>query len=200
MKDTLRIFLLTLAVFAIGFGTGIWTQRRHHPMPPPPFGALEEFSPHRPPWGGREGKRFQMSEEKIAAIKAEMEKIRPEVEAFQTKLKAIDTDFRTKLEAMLTPEQRKLLPTLPEPGQRGFGHGPEGRGPGPFAGPLEGLAIFTIIKPALDHMSEELKLTAAQQVTLKTLLLERRQKFLDLVDAVPPPSLKLGRLMFPPPQ
>lgn len=167
-------------------------------MPPPPFGALDEFSPHRPPWGGREGGRFQMSEEKIAQIKAEMEKIRPEVEAFQTKLKAIETDFRTKLEAMLTPEQRKLLAALPEPGPKRFGPHP-GR-PGPFEGPLEGLAIFTIVKPALDHLSDELKLTAPQQVTLKALLLERREKFLDLVDSTPPPSLKLGRLLFPPPR
>lgn len=194
MKDTLRISLLTLAVFVAGLLTGMLIRGMHH-LPPPPFGPLDEIASHSPPWGGGGPKHFRLTPEKVAEMKAEMEKIRPEMDAFQSKLKAIETDFRTKLDAMLTPEQRKLLPPAPEMGRPQPGRG----GPSPFSGPLEGLAIFTIIKPALDRMSDELKLTAPQQATLRQLLLDRRQRFLELVDSTPPPSLKLGRMLPPPP-
>lgn len=194
MKDILKISLLTLAVFIAGLVTGLLIQRMNQ-LPPPPFGPLGEIAPGAPPWGVKDGGQFPLTREKIDEMRAEMEKLRPEIDAFQEKLKAIETDFRAKLDALLTPEQRKLLPPLPEMGGEGHRHH---FGPSPFEGPLAGLAIFTIIKPALDHMSADLKLTAPQQVTLQKLLLERRQRFLDLVDTTPPPSLKLGRMLPPP--
>lgn len=199
MKDTLRIVVLTLVVFGAGLLTGIWTQHIHR-FPSPPMGPLGEISPDFRPWGHDFSghPHFPMSAEKAAEIQAEMDKIRPEVEAFQQKLRTIESDFRTKLEAMLTPDQRKLMPPAPPLPGDGDKNGPFQFG-SHFQGPLEGLAIFTIITPLQEFLTTNLKLTDAQQATLKQLLLDRRQRFLELVDATPPPSLKLGRLMLPPP-
>lgn len=194
MKETLRIILLTLAIFIAGVCAGLSLHGIFR-MPPPPFGPLGEIRPGSPPWGHGGPGREPWSQDKMREMKAEMEKLQPEIDAFQAKVQAIETNFRTKLDTLLTPEQRKLLPPSPQMGEKSSRPGGMGRAPSPFGGPLEGLAIFTIIRPALDHLTDELKLTVPQQVALKQLLLERRQQFLDLVDTTPPPSLKLGRFM-----
>ena len=50
------------------------------------------------------------------------------------------------------------------------------------------------LEATLDRMTEELALKPDQRAAVHRLLLERREKFLQLVDTSPPPSLKLGRI------
>ena len=60
MRDSLRVILITVALFLSGLLVGIWTQKVR-PMPPPPFGPMSEFggqslpgfpgsAPALPPW------------------------------------------------------------------------------------------------------------------------------------------------------
>jgi hypothetical protein len=46
----------------------------------------------------------------------------------------------------------------------------------------------------LERMSMDLKLDDAQRAKVKDFLRVRREKFIELVDSVPPPSLLLSRL------
>jgi hypothetical protein len=48
-------------------------------------------------------------------------------------------------------------------------------------------------------MSAELKLDDSQRAAFRKLLIERRNSLLALVDETPPPSLKLGAMLFRPP-
>jgi len=203
MKDVVRIGLLTLVVFAAGLFAGIWTQRLR-PLPPPtmpPLGEMSRFhhDDHRHE-GKEDGKggwdrkdHFPFPPEKAEEMKAAMARIEPQIKAFEEKLGAMETDFRAKFEATLTPEQKKQFEEKAPPPFNAPG-GPSNR----MMGPLGGIAFFTIIAPGLEHMSKDLALTPDQQAKLKALLIERRQKFLDLVDTTPPPSLELGH-MGPPP-
>lgn len=199
MNNILRIGFLTLIVFLAGLAVGIWTQRLQ-PLPPPPMPPLGEFDAFQrsrgfggpPPFPGDPGKN---DPEKLRAA---IERLQPEIEAFQKKLSSIESDFRTQFESILTPDQKKRFTALPV-----ILNKPPG-GPGPFPnrmmGPLGGLAVFTIITPVREKLTADLSLTPDQQEKLKTLLLARRQQFLNLIDTTPPPSLSLGHLApLPPP-
>ena len=130
-------------------------------------------------------------------MKAAIKKIEPQIKAFEEKLGAIETDFRAQFTAILTPEQKKRFEEKAPPP---FNAPPGGSAfPDRMMGPLGGMAFFTIITPGLEHMSKDLSLTPDQQAKLKALLIGRRQKFLELVDTTPPPSLQLGHMAAPPP-
>lgn len=191
MKDLLRVSLITLIAFLCGAGVGIWTQRLK-PIPPPPIGPFGEIN------FPSERKRPPISPEKAAELEEATKRLQPEIEAYQKQLDGLEQDFRVKFEALLTPEQHQRLrqilpphlhPRPPDPRGRP-GHHPQ------FDGGFFGaLTIFTIITPAQEMLTRELGLDAGQQAQLKTLLIERRNRFLAFVDANPPPSLKLGRMV-----
>ena len=79
MRDRFLAALLTLAVFAAGFGAGIWAER-HRPLPPPPGAFMGEFGarPGRGPCAGTPVNRAQLSEQ--------IEKLRPEMESFRARM------------------------------------------------------------------------------------------------------------------
>lgn len=198
MNNTFRIGLLTLIVFLAGLAVGIWTQRLR-PLPPPPMPPLGEFDSFQRGHGfGGPPPPLNAPASDPEKLKAAIDRLQPEIDAFQKKLAAIESNFRSQFESTLTPEQKKRFSALPSMPDK------PSRGPGPFSdrmmGPLGGLAIFTIITPAREKLTADLSLTPEQQEKLKTLLLARRQQFLDLIDTTPPPSLSLGRLApFAPP-
>ena len=60
--------------------------------------------------------------------------------------------------------------------------------------PFRTLAYFVVIPMTMERMSKELKLDDIQREKVKDFLRVRREKFIELVDSVPPPSLLLSRL------
>ena len=60
--------------------------------------------------------------------------------------------------------------------------------------PFRTLASSSSLPMTLERMSTELKLDDAQRDKVKDLLRVRREKFIELVDSAPPPSLMLSRL------
>ncbi len=187
MKDTLRIGGITLGIFLAGLLAGVWTQNLH-PLPPPPMPPMGELGPPAGP-SGMAPMQFPLTRENAAELEARMEKLRPQIEAFERELQGLETRFRERFEAILTPEQKATVTKLRPPSFLP----PPSRAPDRMLGPLGGIAFFTIITPAFEHFSRELNLSAGQQNELKALLLQRREEFLHLVDTTPPPSLQLGR-------
>lgn len=187
MKDTLRIGGLTLAIFLAGLAAGVWTQILR-PLPPPPMPPMGEIGPPPGP-SGVKPVEFPLTPENAAELEARMAKLRPQIEAFERELQNLETRFRERFEAILTPGQKATVTKIRPPSFLP----PPSRAPDRMLGPLGGIAFFTIITPAFEHFSKELKLSVEQQNQLKELLLQRRDEFLHLVDTTPPPSLQLGR-------
>ena len=72
---------------------------------PPPASMFSEFRDIT-----RAGPSLASSRPELwREINAELEKLRPEIEAFRKKLQVIDGEFNAQFEAILTPEQRQKL-------------------------------------------------------------------------------------------
>jgi hypothetical protein len=202
MKLRLLIAALTVLVFAAGFGASVWTQH-HCPLLAPPVSLLGEIRDRNV------DVRLPLNDAStIAQINAEIERIKPDIDAFHHKLDALNHEFHQKIDALLTPAQREefekmhkryeqrraeransSLPTvesLPSGGsvlKLPF-----------FAEPIEGMTSAIVVPLTLDHLTTALQLDDRQKAAVHQLLLERREKFLALIDSTPPPSIGLSRL------
>lgn len=195
MRDRVLAALLTLAVFATGFGAGMWAER-HRPLPAPPGAFMGEFAPPRHgPRTAPPANRAQLLEQ--------IEAIRPQMDAFRTRIAEIYNQFDRDIVTVLTPEQQALYEKKFR-SQRTFGPPPEiARTDTPLTDdqidlllqrPFRTLAYFVVLPMTLDRMSTELKLDEAQREKVRDFLRVRREKFIELVDSSPPLSLALSRL------
>jgi hypothetical protein len=197
MRDRVLAALLTLAVFAAGFGAGLWAER-HRPFPAPPGAFMGEFGA-RPGHGPRTGPPVNRAE-----LSEQIEKLRPEMESFRARITEIYAQFDRDIEPILTPEQREAYAKRFQ-AHRGFGPPPEivaddektltdSQIEQLMQRPFRTLAFFVVIPMTLERMSNDLKLDDAQREKVRDLLRVRREKFIELVDSAPPPSLMLSRL------
>jgi hypothetical protein len=195
MRERFLAGLLTLAVFAAGFGAGLWAER-HRPFPPPPGAFMGEF-------GARAGGRPARTPVNRAELSEQIDRLRPEMESFRSHITEIYAQFDRDIDAILTPEQRDGYAKKFK-AHHGFGPPPEiGSDDKPLSDdqieqllqrPFRTLAFFVVIPMTLERMTLDLKLDDAQRDKVKDLLRVRREKFIELVDSAPPPSLMLSRL------
>lgn len=179
MKRALITIFLTVAVFSAGVLTGRWMQRTQ-PVPPPPIGIMGEI------------RDVPLSASNAPAtpkpdLQAEVDRMKPHIEAFKQKLEPIKQGFRNELDAVLTADQRLKLQQWNERTASGGEKKKHKDG-------LDSLFPIVIVPSTLDRLTDELHLTDDQRTRVHQLLLERREKFLALVDASPPPSLRLSRI------
>jgi len=195
MRDRVLAALLTLAVFACGFGSGMWAER-HRPIPRPPGAFMGEFA-------GKAGKAARTPPVNRAQLLEQIERLRPEMDAFRERVTEIYAQFDRDIDTVLTPEQRALYDAKFR-ARRGFGPPPEiAADDRPLSDdqiemllqrPFRTLAYFIVLPMTLERMSGDLKLDDMQRDKVKDLLRVRREKFIELVDGAPPPSLMLSRL------
>lgn len=199
MSRVLFTISATIVVFALGILAGRWMQSTQ-PVPPPPIGIMGEL--RDVPLSGTPLSPRHAPPRDTPQLRAELERMRPAIEEFRRKVDPIRVEFRENLEAILKPEQREKLKALderfssiaaPPPPS-----GPDsGEHPRRLRGPHDGLdSIFPIVlvPTTLDRLTDELQLDESQRSAVRELLVQRRQKFLELIDTSPPPSLRLGRL------
>lgn len=194
MRDRFLAGLLTLAVFAAGFGAGLWAER-HRPFPPPPGGFMGEF--------GRPGGRPAHAPVNRAELSEQIDRLRPEMDSFRAHITEIYAQFDRDIDGILSADQREAYAKRFK-SHRGFGPLPEiGSDDTPLSDdqieqllqrPFRTLAFFVVIPMTLERMTSDLKLDDAQRDKVKDLLRVRREKFIELVDSAPPPSLMLSRL------
>jgi hypothetical protein len=160
----------------------------HHP------GFAPAPAPPRAPWfvggTGAGGHRPVSPQE----IRKQMAILMPQIADFQQKVDAIEQQFRTSFDAILTPEQKQKLDTITKR-LASFPDPLPGCAPG--MGPI--FVSMVIYRPTFEHLSEDLTLDDQQQHQLMDLLSERRNKLLALVDATPPPSFKFPDMVNPDP-
>jgi hypothetical protein len=195
MRERFLAGLLTLAVFAAGFGAGLWAER-HRPLPPPPGAFMGEF-------GARPGGRLPRGPVNRAELSEQIDRLRPEMEAFRSHMTEIYAQFDRDIDTILTPEQKETYAKRFK-AHRGFGPPPEiASDDKPLSDdqielllqrPFRTLAFVVVIPMTLERMTTDLKLDDAQRDKVKDLLRVRREKFVELVDIAPPPSLMLSRL------
>jgi hypothetical protein len=196
MNKGLIVAFSTLIGFAAGTFAGSWMQRTK-PVPAPPTSVLGELrdlplnasapeNPDAPPPSGR-----PLPDEALRQMVAE-------IEAFKQKIDPIKTEFRTQLEALLTPVQRERLKAMserppPAPGSPTTIDPARDRNYRMYGG-MDSTITLVVIPFTLARLNEELGLTFAQREAVYQLLLQRREKFLALVDSTPPPSFNLDKI------
>jgi Spy/CpxP family protein refolding chaperone len=192
MRERLLAALLTLAVFAIGFGAGVWVER-HRPFPGPPAAFMGEFGERRSPPAN-----VQKPPVNRAELLEQIEKIRPEIDSFRERVNDLYAQFDRDMLTVLTPEQnaaylkkfRSQHVPVPEEEKPLSDEEIERL----LQRPFRTLAYFVVLPMTLERMTTELKLDDAQRDKVKDFLRVRREKFIELVDSAPPPSLMLSRL------
>jgi hypothetical protein len=202
MKLRLLIAALTVLVFAAGFGASVWTQY-HCPLLAPPVSLLGEIRDRN------FDVRLPLNDPAaIEKINAEVERIKPDIDAFRQKLDALNQDFHQKIDALLTPAQHEKFERMHKRYEERRAE--RANSPLPivesspaggttlklpfFAEPIEGMTSAIVVPLTLDHLTTELQLDDRQKAAVHQLLLERRKKFLELIDSTPPPSIGLNRL------
>jgi hypothetical protein len=136
-----------------------------------------------------------------AKLVAEIQKLRPQIEAFSAQMQEIDGEFDREFALLLTPAQRerylanqkrwaerdakrvaKREPLSDEDIQREQDRSTT-------------LVYFKVtVTPRLEMLTREYKLDEVQQGATRALLVLRRNKFMALFDATPHPSVRLSRL------
>lgn len=207
----LLIAALTMLVFGTGYAVRAWTERDRAVLPPPvALGA--EFS-HNPGGAkGADGPRDaprQNWDQPIdrAKLITEIEEIRPKVEAYRARLDAIDSEFSRDFLALLTPAQKgHYLETQKDFAERRAKNAARDAADAvplsdeqiyrlQYQRPLYSVLGALAITPRLEGLTRDLKLDEAQQNRARELLQVRREKFIDIVDASPPPTITLSRLL-----
>ena len=209
MKEKIQIAFVTVGILVVGMFLGFWLAW-HRPLPHPAW--IGGPAPH--PDDNRPDNRPQFSPEQVEAFRKQVDLLQPALQDFQIRFTALDADFHTKLEALLTDQQKALHPRhdMQEVDWVGdFTRMAEDRVGGPQNGPqnppLEGLpglhphqgkALMSLIRilmyePSVRIMTDRFQLTPEQQTQLRALMEERRQALLALCRDHP---LPLDQLYF----
>lgn len=203
---TSRVFIATITVvmFGAGYGARVWTERSRCQVPPAPALLGELTTPPKNAAAPTKALPTPERPPNAAKLAAEIERLRPQIEAFQTRMEEIDAEMDKKVLALLKPDQLPLWDKMlkrrveyrekEEAGIIGNNLLTSEQIASLQQRPLYKLLAVTIVPQRLVWLAGDLKLDEAQQVAAKEILRERRDKFLELVDSSPPPSLTLSRL------
>lgn len=191
MKQLVLVAVATVLVFGVGALTGRWYESRR-PLPPPPGRLMGEFGGHRGGWPSQPMSR--------AEFKAEVEKLRAEIEVYRKSVDQIEDQFERELDPILTPAQRVLRAEhlkrraefrtemssrkLTDDQFVRLGQWPN----------ME-LVRVVVLQLGFDDLNRELKITDDQRDRVNDILKRRRERFITLTDSTPPPSLALMRLV-----
>jgi hypothetical protein len=209
MTQRLLVALLTVLVFASGFAARVWTESKRA-LPPPPVALGAEFAPPAP------AAPMPVDEKKLAERRAQIisdvDKLGPQIAMYRARLEELDTCFDRDFNAILTDAQRETQAkrrqdykdkASVDQKKRTDKSGPPQKSPAQLTYediergmrlPLSLLLAKVTVSEKLKRLIEAHNLDAAQQMQARRLLTEYREKFLDLVDSIPPTSFRLSGL------
>lgn len=201
MKQRLLIAGWTVVILGVGYVAGVWTERHACKVPPPPqqqlLGELADKKtasaapkPAPPP--------------NAAKLAADIAKLRPEIDAFRARMEQIDREMDHDIESILRPDQKILFQKAVDAGVANRAkETAEATKATPLTEqeindlrqkPLYKMLGIVVVPMRLEWYTRDLKLDDEQREKIRDIFKARRQKFLDLVDSSPPPSLTLSRL------
>jgi hypothetical protein len=199
MKQRLLIALFTILGFAVGFGARVLTERQPVCLPAP--GA--EFARPQQTAVGTAG--TVVSESEREKFFAEIEKMRPKIEAYRNRVGEIYWGFDQDFGTILNPEQRARWDEHLKKGadSRAARQAREVGQPGPLTDeqveqlrrePLWNALGLIAVEWRIQRLTDEYHLTPEQQAKTRDFLEFRRQQFLQLLDSSEPPSLGYSEL------
>lgn len=201
MRSRVLIAVATVVLFAAGYFARMWIECYRCKVPPAPA-LLGEISPAAK--GGKDANRPDPlpNPEKIAA---QLQKLGPQIEAFQARIEQIDAEMLKGLHGLLRADQEPLWAKMMKRDaayrakEDASAAGDGFLTPEQIANlqqrPLYKLLAVVVVPEKISWLTHDLKLDEGQQAKARTILLERRREFLELIDTSPPPSLSLSRLM-----
>ncbi len=196
MNQRVLVTLLTVGVFIAGYLAHMWTEPRQT-VPPAPAALAQEFS--RPALTAAEKKNERQLDR--AKLVAEIQKLRPQIEAYSTQVQEFDVEFDREFSRILHASQlEKFLASQKRWADRDAKR----------AAKRELLSDEDIqreqdrsmtwiywkvtVTPRLEMLTKEYGLDATQQGTTRALLALRRNKYIALFDSTPHVSIRLSRL------
>jgi hypothetical protein len=196
MKERIVTAFVTVVIFGAGLCVGIWAGRQRA-LPAPPMQYMEEFG------GNRGGPGFAQPHGPVdrARLAEDIERLRPQINIYQTRLAEIDSDFERDLQGILTADQRAIRAERIKRRQENMEQMNRNGERRAFSDEeiwrlrQPSLRFFRMVVPTseLDELTRDLKLDDTQRGRVLDLLHQRRDKFLALVDQVPAPSVLLSR-------
>jgi hypothetical protein len=196
MTQRAFIALLTAIMFAAGYAVRTLTERGQH-VPPPPAALTSEF-PAAAPTQDAKAKPPPIDRAKLLA---EIEKLRPQIEAYRTQVDDIFADFDREFAKLLTPAQgEKFAASQKRWAERDAKHKAETKLLSDDdimrarERPLMDVYWMVTVTPRLGQLTSEYQLNDKQQADTRALLTLRRNKFIALLDGTDHPSLRLSRL------
>jgi len=198
MNKILPFILTTLIGFIVGILAGVWVMRTP-PIPAPPASVLAEVSDAPLGSGATTPAALAATPDNQAALG----QIRAEMDDFRKKVDAIKATLRDQMDPLLTDEQRTLVkswherPSLPPAATAAAQPLPAAPKARNFYEGFDATITIIMVPYSLERLDANLHFTPAQKAAVLKLLIERRAKFLDLVDTTPPPSFKLIKLVPP---
>ncbi|MDF9828592.1 hypothetical protein M2447_002718 [Ereboglobus sp. PH5-10] len=192
MNKILPFILTTVIGFAVGVGAGVWIGRTPT-IDAPPAGILDEVK-DAPIGSNNTAPAINTPrDEAYRQIRAEMEDFRKEIVEMKNSL-------RDQMDPILTPEQREHVSRWrerPPPPPQPAGTPPPARGRSRLWEGFDSALSIMMVPVTLERLDQSLEFTPGQKAAIHKLLLERRAKFLELVDTTPPPSFKVLKLAPP---
>jgi hypothetical protein len=206
MSHRLVIPLVALIAFGAGYGARVWTDR-DQVIPPPPAAGSEFVRSHPAPNGDgkAENRPSNNHAPDRAKLIADIEKVRPQIESYRKQLEEIDGEFDRGFVALLKPEQRERYDAQQrrDAEKRAKNEAKAAADISPLSDeqiamlqqrPLWNALFKIAVSWRLERAVKDYKLDAAQQAEVRALLEKRRDKFIAIVDATPPPSITLSSL------
>lgn len=201
------VALLTVVVFLSGYGARVWTEPRVT-MPPPPAALAQEYRST-----ARSASAPNTPQVDRAKLVAEIEKLRPQIEAYTGQVEEINGEFDREFFQVLNAEQREKFTGNQKRWAERNAKSLSERAPLSDEDivrirerPLTDIYWMVTVTPRLERLTKEYNLDATQQTNVRALLTLRRNKFIALFDATPHPSIRLSKLaplierVSPPPQ
>lgn len=196
MNQRVFVALLTVCGFVAGYAARSLTEP-NQPVPPAPAALTREFMP--PALSAAEKKNERQLDR--AKLVAEIQKLRPQIEAYSARVQEIDSEFEREFVPLLGAAQReKYFVNQKKSAERDAKR----------AAKRDLLSNEEIqreqdrsmtwiywkvtVTPRLEMLTKEYGLDANQQNATRALLALRRSKFIALFDSTPHVSIRLSRL------
>lgn len=196
MNQRVFVALLTVGVFAAGYAARLLTEPTQ-PLPAAPAALAQEFA--RPVSTASEKRNERQLDR--AKLVAEIQKLRPQIEAYSAQMQEIDGEFDREFVQLLTPGQRDKFAASQKrwaerdakrAAKRGLLSDEEIQREQDRS--MTWVYWKVTVTPRLEMLTREFKLDANQQNATRALLTLRRNKFISLFDSTPHVSIRLSRL------
>lgn len=208
MSQRVVIPLLVVTAFGAGFAARLWTENDSSIPKPPAVGS--EFAHSTAPANGDVKPDAKPASRPIDRSKliADVESNRAQIEIYQKRMEEIEADFEKDFLKILDATQLEHYEALKkEKSSRLSKMASQPREDHSLALmtdeqidrsrriPLLRALDTVAITPRFNYVNRTYKLSEPQQVLARQILESRREKFLRLIDEIPPPSIQLTNLV-----